>query len=231
MTRTATLRKYWTDASMAKRSKETVTATDKAKVRVFFAEVEGNNESVQEALRTMVSAMSRPVRVISDQQTNDSVPPPLQYVDTQEDDESANHSEQTQGFEEHDTPTNNRKPRGSGRRYDRNAGLQLIPDLDFRPDGKESFKEFLSKKEPKNDIETALLAIYYMQNIMELDRIGPSHVMTAFKDATKPIPKDVRQTIRNAKNSKIWIDFSDIEELRTTSQGNNFVNYEMGNSE
>ena len=37
---------------------------DKAKVRVLFAEVEGNNESVQEALRTMVSAMSQPVRVI-----------------------------------------------------------------------------------------------------------------------------------------------------------------------
>jgi hypothetical protein len=42
---------------MAKRSSEFASGTDKAKVRVFFAEVEGNNESVQEALRTMVSAI------------------------------------------------------------------------------------------------------------------------------------------------------------------------------
>jgi hypothetical protein len=53
-----------TGVPMAKRNNEPTSGADKAKVRVFFAEVEGNNESVQEALRTMVSAMSRPVRVI-----------------------------------------------------------------------------------------------------------------------------------------------------------------------
>ena len=40
--------------AMAKRSNDPTPGTDKAKVRVFFAEVEGNNESVQEALKTMV---------------------------------------------------------------------------------------------------------------------------------------------------------------------------------
>jgi hypothetical protein len=52
---------------MAKRGSESISGTDKAKVRVFFAEVEGNNESIQEALQTMVSAMSRPVRIIAEQ--------------------------------------------------------------------------------------------------------------------------------------------------------------------
>src|SRR6185437_10924308 len=56
--------------SMARRNSESAFGTDKAKVRVFFAEVEGNNESVQEALKTMVSAMSRPVRVISELRSN-----------------------------------------------------------------------------------------------------------------------------------------------------------------
>jgi len=55
---------------MARRNNETAPGADKAKVRVFFAEVEGNNESVQEALKTMLSAMSRPVRVISEQKAN-----------------------------------------------------------------------------------------------------------------------------------------------------------------
>ena len=48
--------------TMARRNgNEPALATDKAKIyRVFFVEVEGNNESVQEALKTMVSAMNRP---------------------------------------------------------------------------------------------------------------------------------------------------------------------------
>jgi hypothetical protein len=51
---------------MARRNNEPAFSADKAKVRVFYAEVEGNNESVQEALKTML-AMSRPARVISEQ--------------------------------------------------------------------------------------------------------------------------------------------------------------------
>ncbi|HXC90096.1 MAG TPA: hypothetical protein VNV18_08015 [Stellaceae bacterium] len=40
---------------MARRSNEPAFSPDKAKVRVFYAEVEGNNESVQEALKTMLA--------------------------------------------------------------------------------------------------------------------------------------------------------------------------------
>jgi hypothetical protein len=45
---------------MAKRNNEPISGADKAKIRVFCAEVEGNNESVQEALKTMLAAMTRP---------------------------------------------------------------------------------------------------------------------------------------------------------------------------
>jgi hypothetical protein len=62
---------------MVRRNNEATSGADKAKVRVFFAEVEGNNESVQEALKTMLSAMSRPVRVISEQRLTGM--PPSSY--------------------------------------------------------------------------------------------------------------------------------------------------------
>lgn len=73
---------------MAKRSNEATPGADKAKVRVFFAEVEGNNDSVQEALKTMVSAMSRPVRVISEQNGNGKAPLLVQQANAEEIDES-----------------------------------------------------------------------------------------------------------------------------------------------
>ena len=106
-----------------------------------------------------------------------------------------------------------------------------MPNLNFRPDGKQSFKEFLEDKSSKSDLETVLATVYYMQNVMTLSKVGPSHVMTAFKEAGKAIPADLRQTIRNVKNSRMWLNFTDIDDIRTTTQGDNFVEHEMGKSE
>jgi hypothetical protein len=215
---------------MAKRNNEPTSGADKAKVRVFFAEVEGNNESVQEALRTMVSAMSRPVRVISEQKVNGQSTTLLQQTDVDEVETANDQVEEVEPLGEEPTPTA-RRPRGTGRKVDRNAGLDLVPNLNFMPNGKKTLKEFVEEKSPKSDIETALATVYYMQRIMGLTKIGPAHVMTAIKEAGKAIPVDVKQTIRNVKNSRMWLNFTDIEDVRTTTQGYNFVEHDMGKSE
>ncbi|WP_316185325.1 hypothetical protein [Bradyrhizobium sp. SZCCHNRI1003] len=216
---------------MAKRNNEPVSGADKAKVRVFFAEVEGNNESVQEALKTMVSAMSRPVRVISEQVTNGKAPVLLQQADVEEVEETIDEEEEVDTLDDERVASGARRPRGTGKKVDRNAGLSLVPDLNFRPNGKQALKGFIDEKNPKNDLETVLAAVYYMQHIISLPKIGPAHVMTAFKDAGKAVPVDVRQTVRNVKKSKMWLNFSDIEEIRTTTQGDNFIEHEMGATE
>lgn len=216
---------------MAKRNNELISGVDKAKVRVFFAEVEGNNESIQEALKTMVSAMSRPVRLISDQGVNGkaTVLPP--QGDIQETDDADGQVGQAEAIEEESGPPSARKPRGSGKKVDRNAGLILVPDLNFMSDGKQALKAFLDEKSPKSDIEVTLAAVYYMQHVMVLTKIGPSHVMTALKAVGMAIPASVRQTIRNVKKTRMWLNYNDIEDVRTTTQGVNFVEHEMGKSE
>jgi hypothetical protein len=212
---------------MARRNNEPIAVGDKAKIRVFFAEVEGNNESVQEALKTMLSAMSRPVRVISEQKGNGDVGVlPLQ-VDAEVVEEVFDQADSAGPAAEEAVPPNARKPRGTGKKTDRNSGLSLVPDLNFMPNGQRAFKQFLDEKHPKTDLELALATVYYMQHVMALPKIGPAHVMTAFKEAGKAIPVDLRQTIRNVKSSKIWLNFSDIENIRTTTQGDNFVEHEM----
>jgi len=216
---------------MARRNNEPISGADKAKVRVFFAEVEGNNESIQEALKTMLSAMSRPVRVISEHKANGNAAVLLQHADADVVEEPSNQVEEIEPSGQESAPPNVRKPRGAGKKIDRNAGLKLVPDLNFRPDGEQALKEFVDEKNPKNDLELALATVYFMQHVMALHKIGPAHVMTAFKEAGKPIPGDVKQTIRNVKNSRIWLNFNDIEDVRTTTQGDNFVEHEMGKGE
>jgi hypothetical protein len=212
---------------MAKRGSESISGTDKAKVRVFFAEVEGNNESIQEALQTMVSAMSRPVRIIAEQRVNGKSDLVLSHGAVEEVEDLAEEAEEVPDQSREAASDIARRPRGSGRKTDRNAGLDLVPDLDFRPGGQPTLKEFIDQKSPKSDLEATLVVLYYMQNLMSLTKIGPAHVMTGFKEIGRAIPVDVKQTIRNVKSSKMWLTFSDIEEIRTTTQGNNFVEHEM----
>jgi hypothetical protein len=216
---------------MAKRSNDPASSLNRAKVRVFCAEVEGSNESVQEALKTMVLAMSRPVRVISEQKANGKAPVLLEQPDVEELGEEIGELDEAPSSAEDSASQSSRKPRGAGKKVDRNAGLELVPDLNFRPNGKQTLKEFVEQKRPKNDVESVLVLLHYMQHSMGLSKIGPAHVMTAFKEVGKPIPADLKQTIRNIKKSKMLLNFTDIEDVRMTTQGDNFVEHEMGTSE
>jgi hypothetical protein len=211
---------------MARRNPEPPSGADKAKVRVFFAEVEGNNDSVQEALKTMVSAMSRPVRVISEPKVNGEAGTLLRRADAEEIDDPtppANEEEVDALSEE----SNNRRPRGSGKKTDRNAGLELVPNLEFRPAGKQTLKAFVEERGAKSDVENVVAMIHYMQHTMGLSKIGPPHVMTAFKEVGKPIPVDLKATIRNIKKSKAFLAFTEIDDIRMTTQGDNFVEHDM----
>ena len=134
---------------MARRNNEPFSGADRAKVRVFFAEVEGNNESIQEALKTMVLAMSRPVRFISEQNANGNAAVLLQRGEAEVVEKAIDQVEDVEAVREESAPPNARKPRGTGKKVDRNAGLNLVPDLDFRPSGKQALKEFVDKKTQK----------------------------------------------------------------------------------
>ena len=135
---------------MARRSNDP-TGGDKAKVRVLFAEVDGNNESVQEALRTMVSAMGRSVRMI--QVKADGELPAITPRDLDADsgdyvvdgDSVAEESSQSEA-------NSGRKPRGSGPKTDRNSGIALVPDLNFRPEKHPPLREFFAGKAPSSDM-------------------------------------------------------------------------------
>jgi hypothetical protein len=222
---------------MAKRNNDPTSGSDKAEVRVFYAEVKGSNESVQDALRTMLTVAgmgrsSQPARVISDQKANGkaAVLPPQSEVEEVE--EASDQVEDAEVLgEEEAAPPNPRKPRGTGKKVDRNAGLSLVANLNFMPDGKQALKEFLAEKKPTNDMETTLALVYYMQHVMAVSKIGPAHVLTAYRESGKQIPIGIQQTIRNVKSRKIWLDYTDAEDVKTTTQGENFVQHKMGKSE
>lgn len=207
---------------------------DKGKIRFIYAEVEGNNQSLQDLMKTMMNAMntSRPVQIVNAQPqrtlANPAVDGDALNGDDLNGDGALNNGTEGSGAQSAGTP---RAPRGAGTKKDRNASIKMVPNLDFVPDGKPSLKTFAADKAPDSDLEKILVATYYMQNTMGLEKIGPGHVRTALRHLGESIPLDLKQTIRNMKNDKNWLDYSDLDALRVATEGENHVDHEMPKKE
>ena len=218
---------------MARGTKDQDRGSDRTKVRVFYAEVDGSNQSVQEMMRALTTAMGRspqimgPQRLLRAGQPSDGdgagahAPESELLEDAQLDDAQSD----VVGAEPAANTT--RRRRGEGSRSDRNAKISPVADLDFVRAGKVGLKTFFADKAPGSDLEQVLVLGHYLQNTMGLSAFGPGHILSAFKHVGKPVPVDLRQTIRNMKKAKVWVSFSDIEAIRLTTQGDNFVEHDL----
>jgi hypothetical protein len=211
---------------MARKNNDS-TGEDKAKIRILFAEVEGNNETVQEAMRTMISAMSRPVKLVQVQSNGEvKVLPPVDIQEENFDDDLAL-DDAHKGTTSVETGSS-RRPRGTGPKVDRNASITLVQDLNFMPQGKKSLRDFSKEKSPATDMESILVVVYYMQHEMALPKIGLGHIRTALKDIGSSIPLSLRQTVHNMSTKKTWLKFTELEDITTATGGENHLIHDMG---
>lgn len=220
---------------MARGNNDREQSTEKGKIRVFFAEVEGSNQTLQDVLRTLSHMLPRPVEV--------KVPPKLvqngaagtaPHARPAEPDLfnqdaatpeviDADESEQADSGEAN-AP---RRKRGEGVNRDRNAGLAIVKTLNLQPDGKESLKDFVAKKKPKTQEEHIAVYIYYLKNVIEEPNVGFSHIFTCFKETGERMPGDLPQTCRNAASKKGWIDTAEANDLKRTTRGDNLVEKDL----
>lgn len=228
---------------MAKRSNDHPAQKPNGNLRVRWVEVEvsGSDTTIEEALRT-VERMRRPVIDTPSNHYNNhqaSIPSTGDVAASKVPVDSAGLNEVQpdlfEGTSNVDSPIEPsiessppRKKRGDGERIDRNAGIDLIGDIDFVPNDHQSLKEFFADKNPGSDIDQVLVLCYFLQHMLKLETIGPGHILSGFKHVGKPVPKDLKQTIRNIRRNKAWIGFSDIKNIRLTTEGDNRVEHELG---
>lgn len=79
-------------------------------------------------------------------------------------------------------------------------------------------------------MEQVLVICHYLQEVLDIASYGPGQILSAFRHVGSPVPVDLRQTIRNMKSKKAWVNFTDLESLRTTTEGENFVTYSLPKS-
>lgn len=102
----------------------------------------------------------------------------------------------------------------------------ILSDLNLNPKSKESLQDFYSKYKPKNYYEKNLIIIYYLKMILKLDNIGFDHFYTSYKSLQIQFPSIV-QSIRDTGSDKGWIDTSRGNDLKLTSNGENYIEHKM----
>ncbi|WP_433535360.1 hypothetical protein ACQPZK_25410 [Micromonospora sp. CA-249363] len=95
--------------------------------------------------------------------------------------------------------------------------------IDFWPEGKQSFKDFVEEKQPASLHQKNLLAVFWLEQVAELPAIGVSQVLAAYKalDWDEPSSPDVY--LRKTASAEHWIDTRKSADIKTTPGGRNMV--------
>ncbi|QDU58801.1 hypothetical protein [Aeoliella mucimassa] len=196
---------------------------EKGRLRVFFAEFEGDDETIQEGLRAIGSAVNKTfqpatkvVKVLTNTNGNAA-------GDIDLDDELLD----VEPYDDDDVIDATPSKKSKSPRTRKPPVMSIVKDLDLKPEGNTAFREFIEEKQPKDQQAFIACAVYYLDNVLGTEGISPDHIFTCFKDAGRRTPADLPQAIRNIANRKGWVDSRKQNDITITNIGENFVEHDL----
>jgi len=105
-----------------------------------------------------------------------------------------------------------------------------VPDINFRPDGKQSLREFAKAKAPANIDERNAVAVYYLQEILGIAAIHVGHVVAAYTECDWRYPANPGNKLSVTASKTNWLVTSDMKAIRLTHQGRNLVHLDLPRS-
>ncbi len=108
---------------------------------------------------------------------------------------------------------------------------QLDKSLDLRGTDKiKSFKAFYEEKMPKTNIHITTVAVYYLNKIMNYEKIDVNAIYTCYKELPVKVPENIVQNLRDTSSSKYgFIDYKD-NLCSLTVRGENVVEKDLPES-
>lgn len=100
-------------------------------------------------------------------------------------------------------------------------------DIDFRPEGKQSFKALVSEKEPKTIDQKNTIAVYWLEQIAGIEEIGVGQVLAAYKECDWREPSDPANALQATASREHWLDTKSMKAIVTTPSGRNQVKHDM----
>jgi hypothetical protein len=123
------------------------------------------------------------------------------------------------------TKNKGRKPRAGSATKEH---VEIVRGLDLRPAGKKSFPDFIGEKKPPTNQDKFAVAVYWLEQIAEATPITMGHVAGIFRQtAGWKEPGNMRVGLTTTASRKNTIDTSDLNSIRTTPHGRNFVEHDL----
>lgn len=192
-----------------------------SRVRIFFADVEGESETVADAVRQLSGALGRtgqPKVVVMPGPAGLPSPPMEDLEDAIEEVLDAEVSEPTA------EPV---KSSGQSKQKRKSPKLHMVGDLDLMPDGKRSFEDFWAEKKPVSQPEQIVVAAYWLTKIAGVEEPDSNHIYTCFKKVGERIPPDLPAAVRQTKQRKGTVDTDNKGHVSVTIVGENVVEQEL----
>lgn len=111
------------------------------------------------------------------------------------------------------------------------ATFSLVNSLNLNPPNSKSLKEFFAEFQSKTFFEKNLLFLYYLEKLLKTDSISINHIYTCYKNAGEKVPGNLYQSLVDTKNYKGWIESKDINNLKITIAGENYVEHDFQKTE
>jgi hypothetical protein len=121
----------------------------------------------------------------------------------------------------------NGKAKPSNRRRHTAKKPEPIRDLDFRPEDKQSFKDFDEEKNPRTMDQRNLASVFWLEQVAQVPDISAGHVMAAYKERGWREPANPANALQATASRESWIDTKNMKSIVTTPSGRNQVKFEM----
>jgi hypothetical protein len=110
------------------------------------------------------------------------------------------------------------------------TGLSTVRDLNLKPSGKKSFRDFAAEKQPASNLAKSVVAVYCLRHELGLSAGTVDHVVTCFKDASWRVPSYPANTLAETASRKGWLDTRSMADIRVTTPGENLIEHDLPSS-
>lgn len=119
--------------------------------------------------------------------------------------------------------TRQSRPRKAGSK----KSWPIDKQINFRPSGKPSLREFADEKQPKNIDQKNAVIIYYMAEVLGMSTANIGQVLAGYAACPWKPPGTPDVALRTTASKYGWINTSDTKSMTITHGGRAFVEFDL----
>jgi hypothetical protein len=109
----------------------------------------------------------------------------------------------------------------------------ILKDLNLRPDGHISLKDYAKQYDVKGAEELYLVIVYYLKEILGEENVSVNHIFTGLIELDKKVPTHLKQVLVNLRNnnsSNHWLILDDLDNINYSIRGMNHLKHDIKRS-